>query len=644
VRITDFPGGENGCIVAASGLAFRYGCATVVKYYGFLSNSYTAALVSADGSVDWLPFPRFDSPAVFAKLLGAERNGYFAIRPDRPYTAEQHYIDDTNVLKTVFTTDEGGTATVIDYLAIGSQELRRVVTTNIPLDMVVRPVFQSGLIAAGIAITYPGALYTNPLSGEAVQLVVNGTHPARYLADRELWQLAPGRYDIRLIYHPELSASDLDWDVHADGVRALRRNIRYWQRLARMPYNGPFAREFRRSLLVLHGLTYRTNGAVIAAPTTSLPEVVGGTRQWDYRFAWVRDGCYAAEALLAAGEVVAPRRMLEFFLTSVDLQGKPFKAPFFRVDGTLIRGERELSWLKGFRGSRPVREGNAATAQQQLDIEGALIWALWRYYADTQDAQFVRSYAGTLESILDWVARHWDTPDASLWEFRGQDAHYTHSKLMCWVALHYGGRLLRAVGRRQSAERYRTLADQVRAKILADGYDADRNSYTQAFGSHVVDAALLTMPLYDFLPVDDPRFLGTLAAIEQDLVEGPWVYRYRTDMLGEAAHPFLLGSYWLARIYVRLGRLDDAETLLTEVFSHATDLGLLGEHLDVTTMEPRGNFPQGFSHLGAVLAILELAEQRGYHMARHPHHHAEPGKVPARRPPSPPPGERGSPA
>jgi GH15 family glucan-1,4-alpha-glucosidase len=583
-----------------------------LKYYGFLSNSYTAALVSPEGSVDWLPFPRFDSPAVFAKLLGAARNGYFAIRPEQPSTAQQRYIDDTNILKTTFVTDDGGTASVIDYLAIGSQELRRVVTADVPLEMVVRPVFQNGLIAAGMAVTERGALYTNPLSGEALQLVIQGTEPPQYLPATETWRLPPGRYDLRLIYHPDLALQELDADPNADGPRALRRNIRYWQRLCRVPYRGPFAQELRRSLLVLHGLTYRTNGAVVAAPTTSLPEVVGGTRQWDYRFAWVRDGCYAAEALLAAGEVVAPRRMLEFFLTSVDLQGKPFKAPFFRVDGTLIRGERELTWLKGFRGSRPVREGNAATAQQQLDIEGDLIWALWRYFVDTSDDQFIRSYASTLESILDWVARHWQTPDASLWEFRGQDAHYTHSKLMCWVALHYGARLLRAIGRRQSAERYRAIAEQIRTAIDTDGYDAQRNTYTQAFGGTAVDAALLTLPLYGYVAVDDPRFRGTLAAIEEDLVEGPWVYRYRNDMLGEAAHPFLLASYWLARVYVRLGRVDEAEGILTAVFQHATDLGLLGEHLDVETCEPRGNFPQGFSHLGAVLAILEMAEHRGH--------------------------------
>lgn len=580
-----------------------------MHYYGFLSNCYTAALVSPAGSVDWLPFPRFDSPAVFARLVGDERNGYFALAPVEPFDVRQQYIEDTNVLKTVWTT-ASGTASTVDYLSIGTQELRRVVTTTIPLIMTLRAAFQNGLIVSGVTLTDGGALLTNPLSGEALQLMMGGTGTADYQPTTDTWTLLPGRHEIRLIYHPERAARELDAEANMAAAQGVRRNIRFWQRLARTSYRGPFLPELKRSLLVLYGLTYRTNGAIIAAPTTSLPETVGGTRQWDYRFAWVRDGSYAAEALLAAGEVVAARRLLEFFLNSVDLQGKPFKAPFFRVDGTLIRGERELDWLKGFRGSRPVREGNAATSQIQLDIEGDFIWALWRYFVVTHDDQFLRSYIGTLEPMLDWVARHWTERDASLWEFRGQDAHYTHSKLMCWVALHYGSRICRAIGRRQSAERYRAQAELVRQRIEAEGFSQRRGTFTQAFGSDVLDAALLTLPLYGFVSVEDPRFVATLEAIERELADGPWVYRYKTDMMGEADHPFVLASYWLARIYLLRGEAERAERLLTDLFQHVTSLGLLGEHVDRVTNEPRGNFPQGFSHLGAIVSILDLAAVR----------------------------------
>jgi GH15 family glucan-1,4-alpha-glucosidase len=586
-----------------------------MQYYGLLSNSHTAALVSPEASVDWLPFPRFDSPAVFAKLIGADRNGYFAIRPTVPYAADQHYIDDTNILVTRFTAQPAaggavgapGEATVTDYLAVGSQELHRVVKTDLPMELVIRPVFENGLIAAGLVLTSSGAMYQDPINGQSLQLMLTGDG-ARYIPSTDSWSLDPGEYDVRLIHHPDSHSLELDVDPDAEAREGLKRNVQYWRRLARTPYHGRFVGELKRSLLVLHGLTFRTNGAIIAAPTTSLPEQVGGERQWDYRFAWVRDGCYAAEALLSAGETVAARRIIDFFINTVDLQGKPFKAPFFRVDGTLIRYERDLNWLNGFRGSRPVRDGNAATSQLQLDIEGALVWAMWRYYLACGDREWLSSYIDALESILDWVESHWQQKDCCLWEFRGQDDHYTHSKVMCWVSLEYGARLVAQAGRPAAADRYRRAAERVREAVERHGFNHKLGIYTQRYEGDTVDAALLTLPLYGFVAADDPKFLATLARMEQDLVEHPWVYRYRSDMMGEAAHPFILASYWLARVYLRLNRRADAERLLVDLFKHTTDLGLLGEHVDVETNEPRGNFPQGFSHLGAILSILELAE------------------------------------
>jgi len=581
-----------------------------MQYYGLLSNSHTAALLSPEGSVDWLPFPRFDSPAVFARLLGGARNGYFVIRPTVPYTVNQQYIEDTNILVTRFqATGDGATgeATITDYLAIGSQELHRVVETDLPLELVIRPVFANGLIAAGLVLTETGASYEDPISGQSVQLMLTGDG-AHYVSSTDQWALKPGHYDVRLIYHPDANCPELDVDEEAGAGHGLARNVQYWRRLARTSYQGPFLQQLKRSLLVLHGLSYRTNGAIIAAPTTSLPEQVGGKRQWDYRFAWVRDGCYAAEALLVSHESVAARRIIDFFINTVDLQGKPFKAPFFRVDGTLIRYERDLNWLNGFRGSRPVRDGNGATSQLQLDIEGALIWAMWRYYEECQDKEWLASYVDALESILGWVSENWEQVDCSLWEFRGEDDHYTHSKVMCWVSLHYGSRLMSAAGRDEVAARYQSVADTVRARVEARGFNQKLGIYTQRFEGDTVDAALLTLPLYGYVAADDPKFLNTLKRMEQDLVQHPWVYRYRNDMMGEAAHPFILASYWLARVYMRLGRREEAQRLLSDLLQYTTDLGLLGEHVDTETFEPRGNFPQGFSHLGAILAILELAQ------------------------------------
>jgi GH15 family glucan-1,4-alpha-glucosidase len=591
-----------------------------VRFYGFLSNATTSALVGPDGSVDWLPLPRFDSPSVFTRLLGDERHGFFRIEVAGAEVTAQRYLDGTNVLETVFE-GSGGQAVVRDYLTVGRPELRRVIETTLPVTAVVRPVFGYGLVAAAAVPAGRGAVFQNPLQPEALVLAVCGAPQGGVEAHPEegVWRLLPGRYELILHYvaddrreagHTQTAlareALEVERQLEQEETQtSLLRTVEYWRSRPESDYGGPHQDAFRRSLLVLYGLTYRTNGAIIAAPTTSLPEVVGGTRQWDYRFAWVRDGSYAAEALLEAGDVVSARRFLEFLLNAVDLQGKPFPAPFFHVDGTLIRGERELLWLTGFRGSRPCREGNAATNQMQLDIEGDFLWTFWRYVVQTGDHAFARFYWSIVRAVVDWVAENWMQKDASLWEFRGQDAHYTHSKLMCWVALNYGAELARLVGRPADAERWRRAADDVRQAIESQGYNGRLGHYVQAFGGNRLDAALLTLPLYGYCEAADPRFLATLGAIERRLVRGPWVFRYESDMLGPAAHPFVLASSWLARVYLRQGEVARARAVIDGLLAHQTDLGLLGEHVDVTTGEPRGNFPQAFSHLGLVMALAE---------------------------------------
>ncbi|NMP22932.1 glycoside hydrolase family 15 protein [Sulfobacillus harzensis] len=602
-----------------------------MKFYGFLSNSHTAALISPDASIDWLPFPRFDSPAVFCKLLGDDQNGFFHIVPEgQEGHAEQEYLHDTNVVKTVWRTD-AGRAVIHDYLAIGRPELRRFVKSEIPLKVECQPRFHYGLIQATPTPIEHGAIFRNPLDREALILLI---HPdderlfdgvtAQYSMGR--WVLPPGRYELILQYIADdedrlVEAADVireqtavlkDDLAHEDLNAALTETILFWRhRLDMLPaYHGPYADAYRRSLLVLYGLTYQTNGAIIAAPTTSLPETIGETRQWDYRFAWVRDGSYAAEALLMAGDHVGSRRFLEFLLNCIDLQGKPFDAPFFHVDGTLIRGEHDLGWLAGYQGSYPCREGNAATRQLQLDIEGDFLYTVYRYYADTHDQEFLRFYWHRIRLAVDWVEANWHQKDASLWEFRDQDDYYTHSQLMCWVALHYGSKMADAVNDAERANRWNKAAEKIQHTIETRGFNQDENSYVQSFGGSAVDAALLVMPLYGFCAADDPRFLGTLKKIEADLVKGHWVYRYASDMLGTAAHPFVLASFWLARVYIRLGRTNEAENLIQGLLGYCTDLGLLGEHADQETGDPRGNFPQGFSHLGLIMSLIELHAAR----------------------------------
>jgi GH15 family glucan-1,4-alpha-glucosidase len=599
-----------------------------VKFYGFISNGSTAALIDPWGSVDWLPLPRFDSPSVFTRMLGGDEAGSFAIVPRGTFTASQAYEEGTNILRTTLTCEDGKLE-IVDFLSIGRSELRRLVRSDVPFAVRLRPRFGYGLVSPAISTDGTGVLMRNPLGQEALLFTIGGHGKQGVLAEDPLsgvWHLPKGRYDIILRYvgdsrrdltetaaAVQQEALQAERDIASEEEhRTYRRNVQYWRDTARSTYRGPYRDAVERSLLVLRGLTYRTTGALIAAPTTSLPELPHGTRQWDYRFSWVRDGAYSAEALLAAGDHVAARRFIEFMLECVDLQGKPFQAPFFHVDGTLIRGERDLDWLRGFLDSRPCREGNAATGQLQLDIEGDFLWVVYRYIQETGDDESLAAWWQMIKAMVGWVEENWQAKDASLWEFRGQDAQYTHSKLMCWVALRYGAELAERIGEKAYAERWQAAAAAVHQAIEQHGFDQAAGHYTQAFDDGgKLDAALLMLPLYGYCDATDKRFAATLTAIERELVHGHWVYRYASDMLGTAAFPFVLSTSHLARVHIRRGEPERARDLLEGLVQSATDLGLLGEHCDMESGSPRGNFPQAFSHLGIVLAAIELEAAKG---------------------------------
>ncbi|MCL6596292.1 MAG: glycoside hydrolase family 15 protein [Firmicutes bacterium] len=576
-----------------------------MPYYGLLSNAYTAALVSPEGSVDWLAFPRFDSPSVFARLLDERRGGSFRLEPPGGQVVERRYVAGSNVLTTLWAAP-GGAVRSYDYLPVGRTELRRVVHADGPVVVDVDPAFHYGQIAPAYVLGPDGGIFARPGGAEALLLRVRG-HGAWRREGEHTFRLEPGRYELILRYSTDPAYDQAVLDRLSESPEAaMRREIQFWRSFPVPDYSGPHADALLRSLQVLHALTFRPTGAIVAAPTTSLPESPGDARQWDYRYVWVRDAAYAAEAFLLAGDRVAARRYLEFMLNSVDLGGKPFRRPFTQVDGTPVVGEEELLWLAGHQGSRPVRAGNAATGQLQLDIEGDFLWAVGRYLDATGDSEFVRYHEQALMAMVDWVARQWNAPDASLWEFRGQDRHYTHSKLMCWVALTEGARLAALFGHHRRAQAWREEAERVRRSIDESAVDPVTSAYGQSYGSSAPDASLLLLPLYGFVDARDPRFDATLERIERELRVGPWVYRYRSDMLGDARHPFVLGSFWLARVLGRRGEWERAWEVIDGALAHATDLGLLGEHADSADGSPRGNFPQLFSHAGVVTALLEL--------------------------------------
>lgn len=576
-----------------------------IPYYALLSNAYTAALVSPEGSVDWLAFPRFDSPSVFTRLLDERRGGSFRLLPPGGTVRERRYVPGSNVLCTLWSAP-GGAVRSYDYLPVGRTELRRVVHAEGPLVVDLDPAFHYGQVAPAYVMGDDGGVFSRPGGQEALLLRIRG-HGSWQRQGEHSYLLAPGRYELILRYSTDPAYDQAVLDRLADNPEtALRHEVQFWRSFPLPAYHGRHADALVRSLQVIHALTFRPTGAIVAAPTTSLPEAEGDARQWDYRYVWVRDGAYAAESLLMAGDVVGTRRFLEFLLNSVDLGGKPFRRPFTQVDGTPVVGEEELLWLAGHRGSRPVRAGNAASSQLQLDVEGDFLWVVGRYLDRTGDTSLVRYHEPPLMAMVDWIARQWNSPDASLWEFRGQDRHYTHSKLLCWVGLNEGARMADLLGHPRRAQRWRDEAARVRRSIEELAADAQTGAYGQSFGSPYPDASLLLLPLYGFVDAMDPRFDATLVRIQKALQVGSYLYRYRSDMLGTTRHPFLLASFWLARVLARRGEREQAWAVIDGVLDNATDLGLLAEHADALDGRPRGNFPQLFSHAGLAAALLEL--------------------------------------
>ncbi len=573
------------------------------QFYGFLSNSYTSALISPDGVVEWLPCPRFDSPAIFCRMLDKTRGGFFSIQPEEDFESEQHYDDNTNIVVTSFHT-EAGKAEMRDFLPIGRVALWRIIESEIALILVCRPTFSFGAAGSAYEITDSGAVFTHPTGTEAVSLIIQG--PMKKLDRRDHWEIGPGKVVVLLRY-----AQDYEQDKGmlalpvADPQEMEEVTRQFWHR-SLLPYEGAHADRFNRSMLVIRGLTYRTNGSLLAAATTSLPEAVGESRQWDYRFVWIRDASYAAEALLLAGDPVACRRFIEFSLNTVDLNGKPFAAPFYQVDGTRSQGEKDLMWLAGFKNSRPVRVGNAATDQIQMDVEGDLLWVVLLYWQKTHDETFIKEYWWAVSALVDWVAENWHTPDASLWEFRDDDDIYTHSQLMCWVALKTGETLAReAMADPDNAKRWGLAADAVAKGIWEDQKRSGLPYFTQGHHHRHVDAALLTMPLYGFLAVDDPVFVKTRQHIEEVLLHNDFVFRYREDNMGPVLYPFTLAGFWLARVYMRMGEAERADALTAAQMRCATDMGLFAEHVDPHTFEPHGNFPQLFPHAALITTLTE---------------------------------------
>ncbi|MGI8758384.1 MAG: glycoside hydrolase family 15 protein [Acidimicrobiales bacterium] len=578
--------------------------------YALLGDTESAALVSAHGSVDWLCFPRFDSPACFAALLGTPEHGRWLLAPsDGRRCTRREYRDGGLVLETHFET-EGGAVTVVDCMPPrdGSPDLVRVVRgdagrVEMRMELVVR--FDYGSIVPWVrkidgrtcAVGGPDALcLTTPVQVHGEELRSVATFSVAE-GDQVPFELTWYRS------HEPVPAA-------IDPLAAIEAADRWWRDWAsRLTYQGDWKPAVQRSLTVLKALTYGPTGAVVAAPTTSLPEELGGARNWDYRYSWLRDATFTLDALLASGYTGEAIAWRDWLLRSV--AGDPADLQImYGVGGERRLPEFELAWLPGYEGSSPVRIGNAASAQFQLDVYGEVIDSL--HQARKMGIVFDEAAWSLQRALLANLEEVWDEPDEGLWEVRSGRQHFTHSKVMAWVALDRAVGDIERYGFVGPVERWKALRDQIHAEVCREGFDADRNTFVQYYGSTGLDASLLMLPLVSFLPPDDPRIVGTVDAVQRELVADGFVYRYdlghTDDGLAGEEGAFVMCTFWLADCLQLLGRHREACEVFERLLDVRNDVGLLAEEYDVAAKRMVGNYPQAFSHVALVNSAATLSE------------------------------------
>ena len=595
--------------------------------YALLSDCRSAALVSRAGSVDWLCFPRFDAPSVFCRLLDPA-GGRFAIRPAGDFRASRAYLDQTMVLETTFRA-EAGTAVLTDALAVGRNDrghhlgagspgvlLRRLECTDgeLEIDVTYAPRPEYGLIHP-ILEAVPGGLAAR---GGAGRLLLSG--PVSFLLDGATatarLHLTTGQTAMFALQHGQMQEPPLEaWDASqiADRLEDTVAGWRSWSAI-HQTYEGPWRDLVHHSGRVLQALTFQPTGAIVAAPTTSLPETIGGERNWDYRYTWVRDASLTMEALWVAA---CPDEANKFFGFLADAAASQLQRGtdlqiMFGIGGERDLSERELPHLAGWRASRPVRVGNGAWTQRQLDVYGELLGAAQRLVDQLGELDPVTRQF--LAAAADTAASRWKEKDQGIWEIRGEPRDFVYSKLMCWVALDRAIALAPQLGAGDRAQGWAAARDEIRAAILSRGWSAKAGAFTQAFGGDDLDASNLMLAITGFLPGDDPRMKATIDATAARLTdERGLVYRYLAhDGLAGEEGTFLLCTFWLAQAQALAGELGPATATFERAVAAINDVGLLAEEVDAGSGEMIGNFPQAFSHIGLVNAAWAItqAQQR----------------------------------
>jgi GH15 family glucan-1,4-alpha-glucosidase len=573
-----------------------------IEDYALIGNCETAALVGRNGSIDWLCLPRFDSDTCFAALLGAPENGRWIIAPDNAAEISRRYRDRTLILETTFTTPEGR-AVLIDFM-LPNSSVPEVVRIVVGLEGRVK--FRAELVVRfdyGVTIPWVSRLEDNTLRAVAgPQMLVLRTPVVLRGEDMRTVGEFTVEAGAQVPFVLTSAPSHLSPPAQRDAVAALEETERFWVGWSsQCKEAGRWSDDVLRSLITLKALTFAPTGGIVAAPTTSLPEAIGGNRNWDYRYCWVRDATLTLLALMGAGYYEEALAWRDWLVRAV--AGSPPQLQImYGVAGERRLWEWEVPWLEGYEQSKPVRVGNAAHGQLQLDVYGELMDAL--YQARRGGLPESEPTWAVEEAILEHLASIWRKPDYGIWEVRGEPRHFTYSKTMAWVAFDRGIRSIQEFGSKGPIEDWIRIRAEIHDDVCRNGIDPQRGCFVQAYGSSELDASLLLLPAIGFLPPEDPRVRATVEAIEQKLVVNGLVSRYDTgrvdDGLPAGEGSFLACSFWLADAYVLLGRTEEAEQLFERLLRLRNDVGLLAEEYDHERGRQVGNFPQAFSHISLI--------------------------------------------
>jgi GH15 family glucan-1,4-alpha-glucosidase len=591
--------------------------------HGLIGDLRTCALVGSETTIDWFCAPRFDSPSIFGSLLDPEKGGHWRLEPvGAEATTSQFYFPDSNILVTRLMTEEG-VAEVHDFmplLAAGDEQhrqriVRRVVAvrgrTELRMTMAARPDY--GRVTPDIEQTGHGVC----LTGGGLRLGLTATSELVVKDGVVTADVSLEQDGSEALFCLEVLTEDQEFsdDENGNSDDLFQRTADFWRTwISTSTYRGRWRETVNRSALTLKLLTHEPTGAIIASPTTSLPEAIGGSRNWDYRYVWVRDAAFSLYALLRLGftdEASGFMRWLSERMAKGETGELGPLSVLYDIDGN-VPHEQELPHLAGYRDSRPVRIGNGAVDQLQLDIYGELIDSV--YLFNKYGKGISAETWGDLTNALEWLLEHWDEPDAGMWEIRNDPRHHTTSLLMCWVAIERMMRVARQRGRPGELSRWAEVRDEIYHRIMEDHWDEEVGAFMQHAGADTLDAGVLLMPMVKFLAPSDPRFLSTLAVIEERLVYDSLVFRYdlaqAPDGVDGVEGTFSLCSFWYVEALTRAGRLDDARLALEKMFTYANHLGLYAEQIGLTG-EQLGNFPQAFTHLSLISAAINLDRELG---------------------------------